>query len=494
MSYEAIAAIEKFSTVRVLCLGDIMLDKFIYGSVDRISPEAPVPVFSIQDERIMLGGVGNVMRNLLALGSHVSLISVIGNDKVGREVAAMIGKETNVIPFLITENGRITTAKMRYVAGNHQVLRADNETTSAITNDTQMQIEEAVISELQHNDIIILSDYGKGVLTRTLVHKVITLAKEHQKTVIVDPKSKDFSHYYGATLISPNLAELANASSEDISSDDKIIYAARKLMETHHIANILVTRSKDGMTLVMENGENHPIRARVHEVYDVSGAGDTAIATLTLAIASGLSLPESASMANIAAGVVVGKPGTAIINTHDLKMELFVNEKTSGTNKIQILEDAVIQVKRWKSEGKVVSFTNGCFDLMHSGHISVLNRTKMHCDKLIVAVNSDASVRKIKGENRPINNEMERALLLASLSVVDMVILFSEDNPLKLLEVLKPDVLAKGADYQKHEVVGHELVESYGGKIVLIPLKEGYNTADIVTQHGLKPRNIVNLS
>lgn len=476
--YETI--IDDFSKIRVLCVGDIMLDKFVYGHVDRISPEAPIPVFSIKDERVMLGGAGNVMRNLVSLGGHTTLVSVIGNDKVGHEVAAMVGKEANVLPLLVTESNRITTTKTRYVAGTHQVMRADNEVLGAITEDTARKIIDNVTSEMENVDVVIISDYGKGLLTRNVLHQIIQSANEKKKPVLVDPKSRDFGMYYGATIVSPNLHELSNAVHHELKSDADITQAAEKLISNFNIANVLVTRSKEGMTLVTNAGEAHNIKARAQEVFDVSGAGDTAIATLALGIASGLSFLDSATVANIAAGVVVGRIGTATIAAQDLKTELFVHEKTSGTHKILTLTDAKIYSERWKREGKIVGFTNGCFDLMHSGHLAILNGTKSQCDKLIVGVNSDASVKQLKGANRPINSEIERALLLASLSVVDMVIIFSEDTPLKLIETLKPDVLSKGADYEKHQVVGHEIVESYGGKVVLVPLKEGYSTTNII--------------
>lgn len=476
--YETI--IDNFSRVRVLCVGDIMLDKFVYGQVDRISPEAPIPVFNIKEERVMLGGAGNVMRNLISLGAHTTLVSVIGGDKIGHEVTAMVGKEANVLPLLVTESNRITTTKTRYVAGTHQVLRADHEVVSAISADTARKVIDSVTGEMDNVDIVIISDYGKGLLTRDVLHNVIQAANAKKKPVLVDPKSRDFGMYYGATLVSPNLHELSNATNQELKTDAEITAAAEKLITNFNIANVLVTRSKDGMTLITNSGDTHNIKARAQEVFDVSGAGDTAIATLALGIAAGLSFQDSATIANIAAGVVVGRIGTATIAAQDLKTELFVHEKTSGTHKILSLTDAKIYADRWKREGKVVGFTNGCFDLMHTGHLAILNGTKSQCDKLIVAVNSDASVKRLKGANRPINSEIERALLLASLSVVDMVIIFTEDTPVELIKELKPDVLAKGADYQKHQVVGHEIVESYGGKIVLVPLKEGYSTTNLI--------------
>jgi D-beta-D-heptose 7-phosphate kinase/D-beta-D-heptose 1-phosphate adenosyltransferase len=360
------------------------------------------------------------------------------------------------------------------------VLRADKEVLTAIAPNTTKMLVDTIVAEIKKIDVVILSDYGKGLLTREVVQEIIATAKAEGKPVIVDPKSRDFSLYSGADFISPNLNELANAAARELRTDEEIIDAAKKLMEAHNIANILVTRSKDGMTLVSRNSEPQHLKARAQEVFDVSGAGDTVIATLALGIASGLSFSEAANLANIAGGIVVGRLGTAAVTPEDLKTEIFVQEQAMGTHKILPLVSAVAQVEQWQREGKTIGFTNGCFDLMHSGHLTLLNRTKLHCDKLIVGLNSDASVKRLKGESRPVNNEMERALLLASLSVVDMVVIFPEDTPINLIENLKPGILAKGADYQKHQVVGHEIVEGYGGKIVLVPLKEGYSTTNII--------------
>jgi len=472
--------IDRFATCRVLCVGDVMLDKFIYGQVDRISPEAPIPVFAIKEERAMLGGAGNVARNLVALGAETAFVSVIGNDKIGHAITSMIGKEALITPYLLTESGRISTIKTRYVAGTQQVLRADHETQALVTEVTARLIVETVNEEIKNHDVIILSDYGKGMFSRATLSAIISAAKAQGKPVVVDPKSRDFSLYHGATCVSPNLHELANAAASELRTDEEIIMAARALMQAHDIENILVTRSREGMTLVARAGAVHHIPAKAQEVFDVSGAGDTAIATLALGVAAGVSLENAAILANLAAGIVVGRIGTAVVNARDLKTALFSHSSADSLHKIMPLSAAAAQAEQWKREGKTVGFTNGCFDLMHPGHLALLHDTKFHCDKLVVGVNTDASVKRLKGPTRPLNGEMERALLLASLTAVDMVVLFEEDTPLKLIEALKPMVLAKGADYQKHQVVGHEIVERNGGKIVLVPLKEGYSTTNLI--------------
>jgi D-beta-D-heptose 7-phosphate kinase / D-beta-D-heptose 1-phosphate adenosyltransferase len=481
MSDAMFSIIDSFAECRVLCVGDVMLDRFVYGQVDRISPEAPIPVFSIREERSMLGGAGNVARNLVALGARrTTFIAVTGNDKTGHEITALIGKEPLIAPFLIPESGRLSTIKTRYVAGTQQVLRADHEVAAPVLPATSLRVVEAALSELANQDAVILSDYGKGVLTRETIAAIIAAAKSQGKPVIVDPKSRDFSMYRGANCISPNLHELSNAAAAELRTEDDIIRAARHLLEAHDIERMLVTRSSKGMTLITRTGEVHHIAARAQEVFDVSGAGDTAIAALTLGIAAGLSFADAAALSNIAAGIVVGRLGTAVATIDDMKTALLAKQELACMQKILPLAVAVTQVEKWKREGKVVGFTNGCFDLIHRGHLSLLGTCKQHCDKLIVGLNSDASVKRLKGQARPVNAEQDRALLLASLSVVDGVVLFEDDTPLALIEALRPSVLIKGADYEKHQVVGHEIVEGYGGKIILIPLKEGYSTTNII--------------
>ncbi len=460
-----------------------MLDQFIYGQVDRISPEAPIPVFSIREERAMLGGAGNVTRNLVSLGAQVSFVSVIGNDKIGHSIVSMIGKEERVTPYLLTEKNRPSTLKTRYVAGMQQVLRADHETQAPITQETVQLLLDTVRGEIKNHDIVILSDYGKGLISKTITEAVITAAREAKKPVIVDPKSRDFGLYQGASCISPNLNELGAASAGPLQNDQDIEKTARTLMKNHDIEHMLVTRGKDGMTLVSPSEITH-IEVRAQEVFDVSGAGDTAIATLSLGVAAGLSWVDAARLANLAAGIVVGRLGTAVVTAQDLKAGLVASEHKGGTHKIMPAAAAQAQVEQWKREGKKIGFTNGCFDLMHSGHLTLLHESRRHCDKLVVAVNSDASVKRLKGPTRPLNGETERALLLASLTSVDLVVIFEQDTPLALIEMLKPSVLVKGSDYNINQVVGREIVEQSGGKVVLVPLKEGYSTTNIIKKMG----------
>lgn len=478
---ERIHQIDAFSNARVMCVGDVMLDRFVYGSVERISPEAPIPVVHYGHENIMLGGAGNVVRNIVSLGAQCAFVSVIGSDDTGRTVAGLTGKQERIEPYLLTDRKRITTEKTRYVAGSQQLFRCDRETAEPISAALAEQITEICEQEISKHNVIILSDYGKGLLTREVVSQIMTLARGADVKVIVDPKSRDFGLYAGAWLLSPNQKELEVAAGfEPLKTPEAIEQAARRLMQQHSITNMLVTRGAKGMMLFMHDGSTHTIDTRAREVFDVSGAGDTVISTLSVAVSSGCDLITSAELANTAAGIVVGKMGTATIYRTDLKAAVHTQDILTGQSKIYPQDIAVAQVETWQRDGLKVGFTNGCFDIVHAGHVASINDCKSHCDKLIIAINSDDSVRRLKGESRPINQEMDRALLLAELRAVDMVVIFRDDTPLPLLERLRPDVLMKGADYEKEQIVGWELVESYGGKVERIALKDGYSTTNTI--------------
>lgn len=475
------AQVESFANARILCIGDIMLDRFVYGSVGRISPEAPIPVLTRNREDVMLGGAGNVVRNIVSLGAQVGFISVVGDDSAGRELIQLIGREPRITPYVLTAHGRISTQKTRYIAGNQQLLRSDDETTSPISAELQDQILQLTAEELPQHQALILSDYGKGLLTATLTQKLIGLANQQNIPVFVDPKQRDFSCYAGAFLVSPNLSELVRAAGKDDLADTAAITdAAQNLIQAHQLGHLLVTRGKDGMSLYDANGASHHIPAQAREVFDVSGAGDTAIATLGVAYASGSPLPEAAQLANLAAGIVVGKLGTATIHRTDLKTALYTQDSTRSQSKILPQDIAAAAISSWKAEGQRVGFTNGCFDLLHAGHLSLLQDAKTQCDRLVVAINADASVKRLKGDSRPLNNEIDRAMLLAAMDPVDLVVIFREDTPLEILTLLKPDLLMKGADYTLDQVVGRNLVESYGGQVSLIPLREGYSSTGLI--------------
>jgi D-beta-D-heptose 7-phosphate kinase/D-beta-D-heptose 1-phosphate adenosyltransferase len=470
------ALLGDFAGRRVLCVGDVMVDRSIYGEVKRISPEAPVPVVRIVRETSELGGAGNVVRNLAALGGRCAFLAAVGDDRAGRGVGDMLAKLTTVEPYLRVSRQRHTTIKNRFFSlDGHHLLRADRETVAAISPEDAADLERAVLSQIKEADAVILSDYGKGVLTGTLAQTVIAAARDAKKPVVVDPKGADYTRYGGASVITPNRAELAEATGLPVDTDDAIIIAARALQKRINVGAVLVTRSGEGMTLVA-NDEVYHLPVQTREVADVTGAGDTAVAGLTLALASGAALPLAAKLANIAAGIVVGRHGTAVATVDDLKAAMRHSGFASADLKIADRAGAVGRAMEWRRQGLKVGFTNGCFDLIHPGHVSLLRQAGAACDRLVVGLNSDASVKRLKGETRPVQNEQARAAVMASLSPVDLVVIFSEDTPLALIEALRPDVLIKGADYARAQVVGGDLVESYGGRVVLADLTASQST------------------
>ncbi len=473
--------LDRMSDANVLCIGDIMLDRFMYGVVDRISPEAPIPVFTQQREERMLGGAGNVVRNILSLGAKASLAAVIGDDAVGNQLTSLVGSEERLMPTLITERGRLSTKKTRFVAASQQLLRSDSETRAPLRDETANKILEMVLPELAEHDAVILSDYGKGMLTPTICRSVIDAARAAGVPVFVDPKQRDVSIYAGATVLSPNLKELALAAGVDGFADDAaIVAAAQSLIKAHQFHYVLVTRGEHGMTLVDAEGLIAHLPAVAQQVFDVSGAGDTVIATLAATYAAGAPMALAAELANLAGGIVVGRLGTAVVHRTDLTAALYTHRAVALQQKILPPDTARDICENWRRDGLTIGFTNGCFDIMHAGHISLLGDAKKRCDKLVVALNTDASVRALKGPTRPVNAEMDRAQILAALGMVDAVVLFDDDTPLALLELLRPDILMKGADYTREQVVGYELVESYGGRVELLPLKDGYSTTAII--------------
>jgi len=464
----------------VLCIGDVMLDRFVYGSVERVSPEAPIPVVAIERETAMLGGAGNVVRNLVALGAAPAFVSVIGDDAPGREIGRLVGEHEAIDPCLLVENGRKTTIKTRFFASHQQLLRADAETRAPIREATRDRLLARVEAALPRAGAMVLSDYGKGVLPPEVSAQLIARARAAGVPVVVDPKGADYSHYRGAALVTPNRKELVEATGMPVGSDDEVVAAARAVIERCGIEAVLVTRSQDGMTLVTARGSVDHLPAEAREVFDVSGAGDTVVATLAAAIASGAPLAEGARLANVAAGIVVGKVGTAVAYADELVGALHHGEITAGEAKIASRTQAVEGLDRWRRKGLKVGFTNGCFDLIHPGHVSLLSQAKAACDRLVVGLNSDASVRRLKGPTRPVQSETARATVLASLAAVDMVVVFGEDTPRDLIEALRPDVLVKGADYTVDTVVGADLVHGWGGRVLLAELIDGQSTTNTI--------------
>lgn len=481
-SRQLLSLIEGLGEGRVLCVGDVMLDRFVYGDVSRISPEAPVPVCRVISENAMLGGAGNVVRNLASIGVSVDFVSVIGSDKAAQEVQSLISNDDRIVAKFIKDPERQTTIKERFVAGSQQLLRVDREETEEVGSEISHQLVEYVSTLLPDVGALVISDYGKGVLLTGTIIELIGAAREANCPVIIDPKGDDYRRYSGATLITPNRRELCEASRKDIFDDDSAAAAAKFIASEYQIENVLVTRSAEGMTLVSLAGVEH-LSSEAHEVFDVSGAGDTVVATLAASLAVGSSLLEAARLANVAAGIVVGKTGTAITDVSEIAATLRHQEpQISGELKVMPLEAAVEQVAVWRVQGERVGFTNGCFDLIHPGHVAILAKSRAACDRLVVGLNADQSVKRLKGESRPVQNEASRAAVMASLGSVDLVVLFTEDTPVKLIEALRPDVLAKGADYTIDEVVGGDFVQSYGGEILLVDLEEGHSTTGTIEQ------------
>ncbi|MGI4801419.1 MAG: D-glycero-beta-D-manno-heptose-7-phosphate kinase [Janthinobacterium lividum] len=482
-----------FSRATLICVGDIMLDRFVYGDVHRISPEAPVPVLRGRHTTEMLGGVGNVAKNVASLGSRSILIGLIGSDDSGARVTELLGADPLIKDCSIVSPGRATTCKIRYIAGNQQVLRADQEDTTACPAQDTAQLLAAVEAVAAEGDAVILGDYSKGVLSPGLIADIMAVARRHGLPVFVDPKSSDFSIYRGAACITPNLKELARAHGAPLADEAAIAAAAQELIEVTDAEAILVTRSEKGMMLVERGGNVDVIPSRVREVFDVSGAGDTVIATMAVCRAVGLPLSQAMRVANAAAGVVVGKVGTATASLDEVMAEMNGSQGGPATPAPGLLEmdRARALVARWRADKLRVGFTNGCFDILHAGHVALLSQARAACDRLIVALNTDNSVRRLKGATRPINTLENRARVIGALRDVDCVVSFDQDTPLAAIEALAPDVLVKGADYTADSVVGGDFVRARGGSVVLAALVDGQSTTGLVQRMrgvGTSPR------
>jgi D-beta-D-heptose 7-phosphate kinase/D-beta-D-heptose 1-phosphate adenosyltransferase len=473
------AAVHRLNQARVLVVGDVMLDRYAYGAVERISPEAPIPIVSIAREVAMPGGAGNVVRNLTALGASAAFVSVVGDDQAGADLTGLIGGQPGVEPWLLVQGGRLTTVKTRYIANSQQLLRADHESPFPVPAKLAERILRVAGDGMASTGVTVLSDYGKGMFDGGMAPQLIARAKAAGRVVIVDPKGVDYARYSGADIITPNRKELGQATSMPVNTEEALVAAAEALRVRHGFGHVLVTRSEDGMTLVSETGTLHfPAEAR--EVFDVSGAGDTVVATLAAGLSVGLTLPVAVRLANIAAGVVVGKVGTAVCRADDLISAL--TPQGGILRKVMDHSGALEQVERWRQRGWRVGFTNGCFDILHPGHVHLLDEARANCDRLVVAINSDASVRRLKGPTRPVNHEPARAAVLASVAAVDLVTVFDEETPEALIRLLRPDLLVKGADYTVETVVGAELVQSWGGKVLLAQLMPGHSTTATITR------------
>ena len=473
---DLIPLLEALGTARVLTVGDAMLDRFVSGTVERISPEAPIPVLCITDEQAMLGGAGNVIRNLGALGVGGRYVGVIGDDGAGVDVEKFLTEYPSIESTLITDAGRRTSIKSRFVAGTQQILRADREDIRPIEGEVAKSLMAEIDLGLADCDVVVLSDYGKGVLSPGIVREIIARARAAGRPVFVDPKGEDYSVYQGAGLLTPNRQELSLAARMPTTSDDQIVAAARVIIENCGVEAVLATRSAEGMTLVTEKGEIHHLPTEAREVYDVSGAGDTVVATMAAAVGVGADLQAAAGLANVAAGVVVGKVGTAVAYSGDVAAALLGNQPRSGGDKVKTLEATLGQVREWRAQGAKIGLASGCFDLLHPGHLAIIRKAKSACGRLLIGINSDASTRRLKGAERPIQNEAARAEVIASLEAVDMVVIFAEDTPEALIGAIKPDVFVKGADYAVDDLPEAAIIKGYGGEILLAKLEDGYST------------------
>jgi D-beta-D-heptose 7-phosphate kinase/D-beta-D-heptose 1-phosphate adenosyltransferase len=475
-----IALLDGFHAGRVLVLGDVMLDRFVYGSVQRISPEAPIPVLAVERSADMPGGAANVARNIAALGAHATLIGVCGDDGAAEALRSQLAVSPTIDVRLIVDPSRPTSLKTRYVADGQQVMRADRESREALPASIEAAVLSAFAGALAGVDLVVLSDYAKGVLSPSLTRAAIDLAVRSAKRVIVDPKSKDFERYRGATILTPNRQELQLAAGRDCASEAELVTAARALLTGGLCDFLLVTRGKEGMSIIGADGAavHQPTAAR--QVFDVSGAGDTVVATLALGLAAGGDVAQAASLANHAAGIVVGKRGTATVTTGEMIAALAPADGRTDPHKIFSLDSVLRLSRAWREQGLKIAFTNGCFDLLHPGHVSLLDQARRSADRLIVGLNADLSIRRLKGPNRPVQSEVARATVLAAIKSVDAVVIFAENTPIHLIEKLAPDVLVKGADYTVSTVVGADLVLQRGGRVVLADLLQGHSTTATV--------------
>ena len=470
-------ALAGFGTARILVVGDVMLDRFVYAHVSRISPEAPVPVLAVDREMTSLGGAGNVARNVASLGGRSTLIGGKGSDAAGACLDVLLAQEAGIENGLVTVAGARTTEKIRYIADQQQVMRADSEAPWPGAGDGLNKARAAIAG----HDVLVISDYAKGFLSPALIKDLIGLARAHGKPVIVDPKGTDLVRYDGATLITPNRQEAAAATGIEIDSDEAAAKAADGLLTAlPDLKAAMITRGSDGLTLLARGQDVVHIAARRREVFDVSGAGDTVVAALALALAGKNALADAARLANLAAGIAVTKVGTAAVTVEEIAGELQSQQLESTERKIVSAARAQEWLELWRAKGRRIGFTNGCFDLIHPGHISLLNQARARCDRLVVGLNADASVRKLKGQGRPVQDEMARALVLASLAMVDLVVIFSEETPDRLIRALRPDLLVKGADYKREDIVGAEFVSSYGGEVMLAELVPNRSTTDLI--------------
>ena len=465
--------------LRLLVVGDLILDEYLWGKAERISPEAPVQVVDVSREELRLGGAGNVANNLLALGCRVAVASVVGEDDNGLLLRRLLAGNGVEVTGIVSDPGRQTSRKSRVVAAHQQIVRIDRESRHPVSPETEARLIAYLREQAPAYQVILVSDYLKGVLTAGVLEALLALRREHGIPVVVDPKGSDYARYRGATLLTPNRREAEVATGIRISGEEGLSEAATRLMTLAGLEALLVTRSEEGMSLFRPGTEPLHIPTVAREVFDVTGAGDTVLAVLGLALAGGFGLAEAALLANVAAGIAVSKLGTSTVSPEEVVAEVGRGHRDSEA-KLKNRDVLAALVARERERGRKVVFTNGCFDLLHAGHVKYLQKARSLGDLLVLGLNSDASVRRLKGESRPLIAEEERAHLLAALDCIDYVVIFDEETPLELIKALRPDILVKGGDYTREGVVGHEVVESYGGRVELVAFVDGKSTTGII--------------
>ena len=459
---------------KILVIGDLMVDYYLWGSSDRISPEAPVPIVGIQNESKVLGGAGNVINNLNALNAKVDVMSVIGECGVSTELKSLLNEIEIDTQYLITEPKRISSKKTRIIAAQQQVVRYDQENSMEITEKSQKTLLSNFRKRIADYDCLLLSDYGKGVLTDKLTQQLIKIAKQHSVKILVDPKGLDYSKYKGAYLLTPNKKEASEATGINITDDVSLACAITKLKEEYKLDVSLITLSEQGVAIYDGELRNHPTQTR--EVSDVTGAGDTVLASLGFALSCKLDIDEAVKFANLAAGVVVGKIGSATATLNEIiEYESSLNKSTSDAH-IKTLNEITALSEELKTRGKKIVFTNGCFDLLHAGHVRYLEASKNFGDVLILGLNSDRSVAALKGAGRPIIAQIDRAYILAALEAVDYVVIFDDDTPYDLINAIKPHTLVKGGDYEGQDVVGQDIAQ----ELKLIQFVDGKSTTKTI--------------
>ena len=459
---------------RLLVVGDLMIDHYLWGSCERISPEAPVQVVNVKSESSVLGGAGNVINNLRALGAQVDVISVVGGCEISDELKALLANIEVDTQYLITQKDRITSKKSRIIASQQQVVRYDRESSDEISAESQKSILDSFTSIIANYDVVLISDYGKGVLTSNLTQSLITIANKHNKKVLVDPKGLDYSKYKDAYLLTPNKKEAGEATQVTIEDEASLTQAITQLKTQCNLTISLITLSEQGVAIFDDELRTYPTVAR--EVFDVTGAGDTVLASLGFSLACDISIDEAVKFSNLAAGVVVGKIGSATATLNEIiEYESSLNKSTSDEH-IKTLEEITLLSKELKTRGKKIIFTNGCFDILHAGHVRYLETAKSYGDVLILGLNSDRSVKALKGDNRPINLELDRAYILAALEAVDYVVVFDDDTPYDLIKAVKPHVLVKGGDYEDKAVVGQDIAD----ELKLVQFVDGKSTTKTI--------------